>query len=233
MNRLSSHQSTRTRQAGFTIIELLIATSVFSVMLIVITAAVLQFSRQYYKGVISSSTQATTRALIDEVNRSLQFNGSSFSKFGTNDGYCIGAKRYSYKLNQQVIDDGPNAAAHQSYHALVTDTFSGCNTGTPPLSLAAANFPGTVENPRELLGERMRLLKFDIVEVNDMYTVTVRVAYGDDDLLCSPSTTGDCTNPNSLAGVNNNMSDLTCRSTIGSQFCAVSELTTTTRKRVN
>lgn len=201
--------------AGFTIIELLIATAIFSVILLIITTAVLQFSKQYYKGVIASSTQGTARALIDDVARSIQFNGGGVSEFAN--GYCIGtSKRYSYALNRQVIDNGPIAAQGQSRHGLVSDTITGCNTATgalPNMQNLATLPAGT--NARELLGQRMRLAKFDIDGTNNNYTITVRVVYGDNDLLSNP------TDPNMF-----------CKPEAGSQFCAVSELSTTVRKRV-
>src|SRR4051812_8577751 len=91
-------------QSGFTIIELLIATVIFALVLLVITTGVLQFTRQYYKGVISSHTQSAARAIADDVTRALQFGVGSVQPLTTNGtspagqtyGYCIGqSKRYS------------------------------------------------------------------------------------------------------------------------------------------
>lgn len=210
----------RSRQAGFTIIELLIATAVFSVILLVITTAVLQFTKQYYRGVVASSTQNVARTLIDDVSRSIEFNGGAVSPISGNTGYCIGSdKRYSYKLSRQVTDGGGDPAVHQGLHALVSDTVTGCNGSTPALNVTTLGSlsGGSLQNPRELLGQHMRLAKFNITPVgSDLYTITVRVIYGDDDLLTSP------TSPSA-----------TCLGTTGSQFCAVSELTTTVKKRVN
>lgn len=202
----------RKKQAGFTIIELLIATAIFAIIMIVITVAVLQFSRQYYKGVVSSSTQSTARTLIDDVTRAIQFNGGAVSVIPN--GYCIGtAKRYSYALNRQVIDNSPDSAKHQGLHGLVSDTVSGCNTSTTALPVASLGSL-TTPNARELLGQRMRLTKFDITNNSELYTITVRIVYGDDEVLTST------TDPN-----------MSCKSNAGSQFCAVSELTTSVRKR--
>lgn len=226
---------TRSKQAGFTIIELLIATVVFSVILLIVTVSVIQFSKQYYKGIIAGSTQGAARTLIDDVSRAIQFNSGGISQLTSGgSGWCIGTdKRYSYALNRQVIDTGAVAASHQGVHGLVSDTVSGCSTATPALGVAALGGNLTTPNARELLGQHMRLAKFDITGSADLYTITVRIIYGDDDLLCSPSTAGDCADPNSKAGVNAGKSDLMCRSTAGSQYCAVSELSTTVTKRVN
>jgi len=64
MNR-SLRLSSRSKrlQSGFTLVELMIATMVFSVILLVITYGVVRFTNSYYKGLNSSTTNsAGTRA---------------------------------------------------------------------------------------------------------------------------------------------------------------------------
>lgn len=224
------------KDAGFTILELLIATTVFSLILVVITTGILSFTRQYYKGVISSNTQNTARAIIDDVTRSIQFNtGQLYTLYdvsGHKAGYCIGeAKRYSFSQYSQVTDTNPDTAHHQHYHGLVTDDTSGCSDLTSPLPVAA-NFFVMPAGANEMLGAHMRLVKFDIQSSGNIDTVTVRVAYGDDDLLCSPSVNNSC-NPTVNDPAIWGKDDLTCKLAVGSQFCAVSELSTTVTKRVN
>lgn len=225
------------RQAGFTIIELMIATLVFSIILITITAGILSFTRQYYRGVIASKTQDTARAIVDDVTRAIQFNTGDKSDLlvpivSDSNGYCIGtSKRYSFALGRQLTDSG-TLVGKQSHHALISDNISGCSPSTYALDVTSANFTG-LTNPRELLGEHMRLAKFTIQSSSDFYTITVRVVYGDDDLLCSPnpSFANDCTDTNQSTHLD--QPDLTCKLITGSQFCAASELSTTVKKRVN
>lgn len=232
----------RPAQAGFTIIELLISTVIFAVILLVVTAGILQFSKQYYKGIVSSATQSAARSLVDDVTRSLQFNTGGFATLTINGtGYCVGSgKRYSYALNRQVVDSAATGnTVHQSRHGLISDNITGCNTSTPVLDVRGlpTNLPvlpaaGGLNNPRELLGPRMRLSKFTIVPNGNIYTVTVRVVYGDDDLLCSPAA-GDCAgNGPSAVNVLDTASDLKCRLSVGSEYCAAAELSTTVEQRV-
>ena len=224
---------------GFTIIELLIATAVFAVILLVVISGVLQFTREYYKGVISSNTQNAARSLADDVTRTIQFGDagaitplhpSSSSPAVT--GYCIGtSKRYSFAPNYEL--------SGSVQHVLVTDSGSGCGPGTLALNPAAPGFT-MPSGGRELLGDNMRVSKFTITQLGstDTYDVSVRVVYGDDDLLCSPgiapASAGGC-NPSAPAGsqaVFGTHNDLVCRINAGSQFCAVSQLDTTVEKRV-
>lgn len=196
---------------GFTIIELMIATVVFSLVVLVITVAVMQFSRQYYRGVVASSTQGTARSIIDDVTRSIQFNKEGIYELREGSvikGYCVGGvKRYSFEPFQQALGNR---------HSLVTDTVNaGCSTSTPPLDISAINAPLSTPNAREMVGERMRIAKFNITSSGGLYVVTVKVVYGDNDLLTSTTN-----------------ADMQCKTGAGSQFCAVSELTTTVKKRV-
>jgi prepilin-type N-terminal cleavage/methylation domain-containing protein len=247
---MRSYSNSRPQQ-GFTIVELMIATAVFAVVLVVITTGVLTFSRQYYKGVITSNTQATTRQIMDDVVRSIQFNPGAvvpLKKLNTTDvitpstptyGYCVGdSTRYSFSQNWQVLDNGAVAVNHQSKHGLIKDIATGCNASSTAMKVnTVSSALGTDE--REELGERMRVVKFEVANtgVSDTYNVTLRIAYGDDDLLCSPSIAsgaGSCgyygAGPfNAMVGYD----DLKCKSRIGSEFCAVSELSTVVSKRVD
>lgn len=218
------------RAAGFTIIETLIATTVFSVILLVITVSILQFSKEYYKGIIVSSTQSTARTIVDDVSRSIQFNGGPVYALPLTGGvpnpnptaYCVGSsKLYSFALNQQVTDSSPDGNAHQGTHGIVSNDVNSCDGTTVPVATKTIGSLSGLLNGRELLGQHMRLAKLSITgngsTDNNLYSIDIKVVYGDDDLLTTPS----------------NPATTTCKSTTGSQFCAVSELKTTVQKRVD
>lgn len=204
--------------AGFTIVELLIAMLVFSMVLILITVGVLSFTKSYYRGINQSNTQNTARTVLENIAQAVQFSGEDVTTdLGTNNGsqgFCLGNQRYSYLLGKQVWDDGaPNPALNQSRHALVLDQNGSCS-GASPQDVASlpANTPG------ELLQPRMRLSKLSVVQLgtSNLYQVTIRIVYGDDDLLNNP--TG--ANASCKVGIS------------GSQYCAQAELTTTVKKRI-
>src|SRR5438105_2859585 len=60
--------------SGFTIVELLIATTVFSIVLIVFLATFLRISELFYKGVSLSNTQETARTVLQDITDDLQFS---------------------------------------------------------------------------------------------------------------------------------------------------------------
>ncbi len=225
---------------GFTIVELLIASAVFSVVLLVCAVGLLQIGRTYYKGITSSKTQEAARSIIEEVSKTIQFNGGNVGLMihpgsdpsenpATPSYICIGDRRFAFVLNNQLISSdtlGPN----QSRHVLAVDT-SACTGGVPqPL-----NNSSLITDSRELVPPNMRLTKFEVTCVknestpdpsdcltDNLYKVTVRVVAGHQDVLVDndnarpgPDLPGECL-PNSVGG----------------QFCAVAELSTTVQKRV-
>jgi prepilin-type N-terminal cleavage/methylation domain-containing protein len=201
---------------GFTIIELLIATAVFSVVLLLCAIAMLQIGRSYYQGVTAIKAQEAARAITDNISRDIQFEGGSVTgpSATPSQTYCVGSYRYSFVLNKQRKVDSP--AVNQSRHVLIKEKLAGCVIG-PGLNLAI-----DTANTEELVPEGMRLVKLAVTPVppasSKLYKVTVKVVSGEDEVLDFP---GD---PDKIA----------CKTIRdGAQFCAVSELSTIVQKRVN
>lgn len=192
-------------ETGFTLVELLIASSVFSVILLLLTFGMLQIGKVYYKGSTSSRTQAVARNISDEISQSIQFAGGavtplSVSVSGDTTTFCIGDKGYWFKLDKKLKDEP---------HVFVVDS-----------SQCAVSFVGTPpqlkKSQRELMVQNTRLTKLVVNydTVRKGYDVIVRVAAGDNDMF-----EGD--------NANNN-----CKGGAGGQFCAVSELYTFVQKRL-
>lgn len=203
---------------GFTVIELMVATAVFAVVLVLVTAGILQVSRLYYKGVNQANTQSVVRSVTDVIAQTIQFGGGTVTP--TTPGaatpsapkvLCVGNQRFTYALGWQVVDSAPNSSKHQSYHGLVQDNFSGCSaTSAQPLDVQGVL-------GRELLSPNMRLSKLNVTDLGgNLFRIEVRVIYADDDLLQDPS--------NPLTSCINQRA--------GTQFCTISELSTVVTKRV-
>ena len=157
---------------GFTILELLISTTVFSVILLLCTFGLVQVGRNYYRGATITRTQNVARSVMSTLTQSIQFSGSdatgTLPAVGTlaapppvSGAFCIGSLGYTYKLNTQVDNNGG--------YALKT---SKCINGTPDPT-----------KQTELLGKGMSLRTFTIVKSGDYYTITLLIANADPDLL--------------------------------------------------
>lgn len=197
------HRQKEQREAGFTLVELLIASSVFSVVLLLLTFGMLQIGKVYYKGTTSSRTQAVARNISDEISQSIQFAGGAISPLavsGDATKFCVGDKGYWFKLNKKLGDEP---------HVFVVDS-----------AQCAVSFVGTPpqlkKSQRELMVQNTRLTRLVVGydAARKGYGVIVRVVAGDNDMF-----EGD--NP-----------DNNCKGGSGGQFCAVSELYTFVQKRL-
>lgn len=191
----------RLNAKGFTIVELLIASLVFSMVLLVVTMGIIQITRVYYKGITESNTQNTTRTLMDSITQAIQFSGGEVTTTsGTGiRAFCIGNQQFSYQTGVQMTTGGGGVVR--------LNTAPNCTNATP----------ADLNNGIEFMSPKMRLSNLQVESLgNNLYRVQIRVVYGDNDLLDNPTGT-----------------NASCRgATAGSQFCSVSELTTTVVKRV-
>lgn len=147
----------RLNARGFTIIELLIATVIFSLILLVVTGSIIQFSKIYYKGVATSKTQEVARTIAEDMARSAQF--SSAPVLSGPGCYLFGSQQYVY-----TEDEVKNLGNH------IFQVGSGSSCGFAP------------SNPAELMGDNMQLLDIDVQEnpSTNAVTITVAVGYGSD-----------------------------------------------------
>jgi prepilin-type N-terminal cleavage/methylation domain-containing protein len=209
-NRPTGTNAAKIKQSGFTIIELIIASAAFSTVLIIASAASIQIGKLYYKGLIQSETQEAARNVSEEITRSIQY--ASTDKIDgqnnpTQNQFCIGDTRYTYKVDQQV-KNGDLGLRVKRLNA--GETCSGGAEG------------------KELLGDNMRLLNLVVEPIDSgkkVYKVNISIAYGDNDLLSHYNDSGSA----KIAppdGAN-------CKPGAGSQFCAVSQLDNIVRKRLN
>lgn len=209
-----SESAGRKKQSGFTIVELMIASTIFSIVLLLLVAVVAQIGKMYYKGIIMARTQESARAAIDEVTRPIQF-GKDQIVSGAN-VVCVGTKRYTYALNVQLTDDPAKVGSnHRGRHGLWMDN-GGSPASCTPVNMA---LPTPSAGGQELLGLGMRLKRFSVTAspaAAGLWNVQVGVLYGDDDML-----TPDAANPQF------------CKVNVsGSQWCALSELSTQVSQRL-
>ncbi len=207
-------------QSGFTILELMIATSVFSIILLVVAAGIISFTKQYVKGITTSNTQAVARSVMADVVQNVQFSGGSISGDTTVNPaqVCIGNTAYYYVRGQQVTG---------TQHGLVKDN-SPCSSDGIDLSHL------TPATQHELLNQHMRLAEFSFSQPDSSSTnaqITISVVSGEYDMLTDK-------NGNSLHSESGAPSDsfdwpsVRCKAGAGSQFCAVSRLTTFVQGRI-
>lgn len=222
--------SIRCSVGGFTIVELMIASAVFSVVLIGALAGFLQLGRVFYKGTALTDTNSVTRQILNDVSDNIQ-SASSVSPAQSDtpyNYYCVGNTRYTYKIGRAVNTATTDNLKRNDTYGLIKDKLTGANACAPPCPLAPAaceDGQSRWSSPVELLGDNMRLQDFKIQSnpsiSPDYYTVNVVVAYGDSDLF-ELATSGD-------------ESSIRCKGTSsqGEQFCAVGRFSTSIKRGIN
>lgn len=183
---------------GFTIIELMIATSVFSIILLVALAGFTAIGRIFYKGITINQTQNVTNQILTDVTQNIQSAASiSFSStsphYLSGNGYsyyCIGGTRYTLNLQHQLDTTQAEDYSVGGNFGLVRDQLPGATGCTAPCPTATGCPVGTLSfnHPVEMLSNKMRLMKLDIASVNgQLYNVSVVVAFGDDSAFSDPT----------------------------------------------
>lgn len=216
--------------AGFTVMELMIATTVFSILLLLSLAGFLQIGQLFYKGVNITRTSDAGNQVISSLREDISFdtgtglitiyNSSTIVSGQTYNRhwFCVGQNRYTYLLGSQIDSNNKDVGDPLGWYrfALLKD-----QPGVPPPAcpnpFSGSNSLATTK-PTELLGDKMRLSNLTITQpANTLYTLSVHIAYGDDEVLTSPATAA---NVKCQSGAN------------FSRYCFVTDLRTTVRRGI-
>jgi prepilin-type N-terminal cleavage/methylation domain-containing protein len=223
-------------QSGFTIIELLIATAILSTILVLVTTMMVSIGSLYYKGLNQSRVQDDVRNIVDQVAQYVELGSSDPIPVsnGSTRAYCINDLRFTYVLYRKV-NNQPGTYQHVLWRD-TNPTPGSCDNMTLPNMNTVTPSPGGTE----LIAPNSRLTNFSISGTSP-YSISVAVAYGDNDLLCDSQSPGDCSFPGVSPHMSNIISNagsvspsgpIDCKGTIGEQFCATSSLTTTVARRL-
>jgi prepilin-type N-terminal cleavage/methylation domain-containing protein len=220
---------TNTTQAGFTIIELMIATLVFSGVLLIITYGVIHFTSSYYKGINSSTTQVTAQKAVDTIGQAIQFSTggtAGTATVPTPDHFCAGSKMFAYTTGTAYSSSSP--IGPNNWGLFMMDN----------QSATCAAIPSPIPSGTELLSNNMRITDVTLASVasavgtGGLWQLTLKVAYGTTDLLCSPSVAGSCNSTSPLSPAQLRNPDVVCRSQIGQQFCSTVALSSVIQQRI-
>lgn len=216
-------------QKGFTIVELMIATSVLSTILLLVTVIMISIGNLYYKGINQARVQDDVHSIVDEVSQHLELGATInptrvTSADGQTIAYCIGDTRYVFTVGEQIgtgLDT--DGTTHQSQHVLWRDKApAGCPK--PSNGFLNSAFLSLIDpSGTELIAPNSRLTNFCVSGTvvgsctpdAPPYTVSVGVAYGSIDLLNNPA--------NITA---------TCKDSTGDQFCSTANLTSVVAQRL-
>lgn len=165
MKKLRYLMQRHRQEQGFTIVELMIALSVLSVILVTTTIILTQIGALYSKGVNSADLQNATRTVVADISGQLQFSGKvpngctpvtttcyasthdyHNSTDNTNEkvySYCISNTRYSYVLDRELGTDSSKTTAHPDTtvtpHVLWRDTLTTDASTCPTMDITQSD----------------------------------------------------------------------------------------------
>jgi hypothetical protein len=216
-------------ESGFTILELMIATIVFALFLVVMLASFLQIGKMYYKGISINNTTDTTRSIMDGISNDVRFSTEVACSIKDSQNcpvtgspnvhyFCIGQHRYTYYLSSTTPykiqgSDINNPNSGNNPKGIIMDTITGC----PPPTVAGTS-------PTQLMKPNMQLNDLNFYCVNNFCYVHLHIAYYgvNDSVFSSPTHFADTSSDHTAALLDK---DNYCSgSSLGTEFCAVSDL---------
>jgi prepilin-type N-terminal cleavage/methylation domain-containing protein len=214
------------KQTGFTLVELMIATVVFAVVIMVGMYGFIQISRFYTKSISIIRTQEAARNLMMDIANQFQLTSGVFNKHEILEGgdgrsiICVGNKAYVYKIN---------SVETSSNHALSSYLIS---PDTCPTRMVDLSDP----NPINLLRPGARIIQLNITPypnatTGPLFNITVAVLYAPIDNATPQGT--DLIQVGTTPDDPNYYNTWFCSSAVrGSEYCSLSRLTTSVYKRV-
>lgn len=196
---------------GFTIIEMLIASMVFTTVLLLCMDGITRIAKLYIKNASISRTNEFTKSLIEDLSQQIRY-GSSLPKIispaTSTDPWLLCISGYAYRI--QI-----NVKAASSVQKKSDPTCS--------LYSSVANF----SDVDSVAPPAARILVFSVSNTGKVWDLNMRVALGDDDLMQDDTGKSPAT-----SGVN--LSNVKCKSgSSGGEFCAVIPLSTTVTRRMS
>ncbi len=230
----------KTNSKGFTIMELMIAISILSIILLISSMVLIGVGNLYSKGADMANVQNVSRNIIENVTSTIQFSGAQLNNgvsaspivydysFGAVNvpvsAYCFGQTRYSF-----VTGFPPTGWSHLIWldKMATPGSCAPLNISQATPSCAGNSNPNCISSQsgsgNELLNANMHLANFSIEEYNpQLYGISVGVAFGQENMFLSNAGV-----PKLINGDN-----YQCSNNAGQQYCATSYLTTFATERL-
>jgi prepilin-type N-terminal cleavage/methylation domain-containing protein len=211
---------TANKPQGFTIIELLIATAVFSVVLLIFLSAFLKISQLFYKGVNMTNTQENARNIVQTIADDIQFYQVTPQVYKDLNYFCIGDHVYYYEPGVQYTP-GNNSYGLQRVESVCV-----------PASGRVVFVTGS-PNIQNMLDPGMQVNKLDIDCQNSICTISLKlVYYGSDKTVFVSNNSAYNSDPTSSGYNADQAPDASCTGAPNStQYCATASYNSTVLQR--
>lgn len=199
-------------KSGFTVVELLISISVFSVAMMAVMSAVIVMGRQYQKASYTTQLSSASKSLHQAIANDINY-GSTVPEAK----FTAGSPKYGYIcLTGNLVYAWEASAGGSIKYGLYKYQYTNSCSGNPDAAVAAA-----VTNGTNILPKNGFVAKIDIDSSvgADLSVVKTDFRTGEADMF---SNSGDVVN-----------SDTTCLPVLkGGDFCAVVQYNSSVKKRI-
>ena len=207
----------KSNQNGFTIIEVLIASLVFTTILLLCMEGITRIAKVYVKNSSTTKTSEFVKSFVEEIAQQVRYSTVTPGYSGTNPVFiCVSGKGYKIEINKADTDPAVNP--------IIKINDPGCSFYSDP-----TKYTVVANSPEPVAPSGMRVLKFSLiktVETGQLWQIDMRVALGPKDLLID-SANRLLTDPLS------NPATANCTSGVaGSEFCSVINISTTVSRRM-
>jgi prepilin-type N-terminal cleavage/methylation domain-containing protein len=217
-------------QMGFTILELMIAISVFTIAIVLVTTGVIAVGRYYQQGASKAKLLTAAREIHSQFTQDVQYSATDITQTtvniidtqygGSYNAVCMGSTRYLIST-----DNGLSGQTKTDYGRFISDN-NGQVCGSISLNAPQQPLPegssGSYDSNQAL---DAKVVTFQITpSAPSIYTLTTRFVIGSKSMFSGSTsdvgaTEGDYTQ--------------SCQSNIlGSEFCAVVTMTSTVARKV-
>ena len=175
---------TNKKQAGFTIIELLLAMSFIAFMILFVVLAIIQATKLYSKGLAISQINQTGQQVMTDVNRSIRYS----TPMTAPNRLCLGGVSYLWNTDDE-LNPGPGINTFSDSTAelrLVSVSDSGGRMCNPPYN----SIPRA--SAKDLVGGDVTVLDFSVRQRGKMWDVTFTLSTRGNDRsnMATPKATG-------------------------------------------
>lgn len=209
--RFNQYRSLRQARRGFTIVELMIAITVFSIVATLVMAGVIYVARQYQQVTNRIAIEEASRSFHQQVLQSLQYTSVPVADAAASGGYkgkCIGGQMYVYgeieDYSGATESESMNKYDAQKTGLYIVDTPSGgCDISTV----------GPIQDLQNLLPEGAKVVGLSIDSVTGVIKTTFVKSVPD--LLDFSS-----------------LPTLKCKMEVGKEWCAVVSFESMAKRRI-
>lgn len=200
---------------GFTVVEVLIASLVFTTLLLLCMEGITRIAKVYVKNSSITKANEFSKSFIGDITQQIRYGAEPKFTPGNPSFLCVSDTSYKISLNGS---DGDSP----STDALLKKSYTGCDSGYTGLDFNV--------DSQKIAPSNIRILKFNLANtgtpITPVWNIDMRVALGAKDLLV------DSTNK-VLTDSTANYSEAVCRGGIaGSEFCAVISISTSATRRM-